>query len=127
MWKMVVVCVDDHPVMLRGLEENARAAAPEARVCGFRNAQDAVLFAEKYGCDVLMCEIELPGEDGLSLARKIRAKFPQAEIIFVTVCSEKEHAAEIAPLKPAGYLTKPATGAQITRVFKRLNSPVRRK
>ena len=120
---MVVICVDDHPVMLRGLEENVRAAEPEAKVCGFRNAGEAYLFAERYGCDVLMCEIELPGESGLSLARKVRRRFPRAKIIFVTVCSEKEHIGELRRLKPSGYLTKPATGEQIARQFEHLKAP----
>ena len=114
---MQVLCVDDHPVMLRGLEENVRSALPGAQIRSFRNASDALLYANRCGCDVLLCEIELSGENGLSLARKIRKRYPRAKIIFVTVCSEREHAEEVRRLQPCGYLTKPTDREQLARLF----------
>ena len=121
---MTVLCVDDHPVLLRGLEQNARLAMPDADIHCFTNARDALSHAGKYGCDVLLTEIELYNHGGMRLAAQIKALFPRANIIFVTVCSEKEHAKEVLRLRPSGYLTKPATREQIAEELRNLRYPV---
>ena len=99
---MTVLCVDDHPVLLRGLEQNVRFAVPEADIHGFTNSRDALSYAEGHGCDVLLTEIELYNHGGMRLAEQIKALFPRANIIFVTVCAEKEQAKEVLRLRPSG-------------------------
>ena len=121
---MTVLCVDDHPVLLSGLEQNVRLAAPGADIHGFTNSKDALSYAEGHGCDVLLTEIELYNHGGIRLAEQIKALFPRANIIFVTVCSEKEHAEEVLRLRPSGYLTKPATREQIAEELRALRYPV---
>lgn len=121
---MTVLCVDDHSVILNGLEQDVRAAVPQADIHSFTNGSDALAFAQEHGCDVLFCEIELYKHGGLRLAEQIRAMYPRANIIFVTVCSEKEHAKEVLRLRPSGYLTKPATREQIAEELQNLRYPV---
>ena len=108
---MTVLCVDDHPVLLRGLEQNVRFAVPEADIHGFTNSRDALSYAEGHGCDVLLTEIELYNHGGMRLAEQIKALFPRANIIFVTVCAEKEQAKEVLRLRcrtPHRVLREPA-------------------
>lgn len=121
---MTVLCVDDHPVLLRGLKENVGLAVPGADIHGFANGRDALSYAEAHGCDVLLTEIELYNHGGMRLAEQIKALFPRVNIIFVTVCSEKEHAKEVLRLRPSGYLTKPATREQIAEELRNLRYPV---
>ena len=110
---MTVICVDDHPIMLKGLAESVRQLLPDATVCAFERADEALDFAIGNGCDVLICEIELCGTDGLTLAKKIKKLNPKVNIIFLTVCDEKEYAKEVLKIKPSGYLVKPAKKEQI--------------
>ena len=121
---MTVLCVDDHPVLLRGLKENVGLAVPGADIHGFTNGKDALSYAQGHGCDVLFCEIELYNHGGIRLAEQIKALFPRANIICVTVCSEKEHAKEVLRLRPSGYLIKPATREQIAEELRNLRYPV---
>lgn len=121
---MTVLCVDDHPLLLRGLVKAVSCAAPGADVRGFTNSQEALAYAEQHGCDVLLCEIELYHHGGIRLAEQIRQRFPRANIIFVTVCSENEHAREVLKLRPSGYLTKPVTQEQIAEELRNLRYPV---
>ena len=110
---MTIVCVDDHPVMLKGLLKSIRQLLPDAVVEAFANAEDAMGFAREKGCDVLISEIELAGVDGLTLAQRMKDLNPQVNIIFLTVCDEKEHAREVMQIKPSGYLVKPAQKEQL--------------
>ena len=121
---MTVVCVDNTPIMLQTLKENATFAFPHADVQSFLAADAAWGYAENNGCDVLLCEINPPRLDGLFLAEKIKNINPKVNIIFVTVCSESEHAKAVMRLKPSGYLTKEATNAQILEELENLRYPV---
>jgi DNA-binding NarL/FixJ family response regulator len=41
-------------------------------------------------------------------------------IIFLTVCDEREHAREVLRIKPSGYLVKPASQEQLEMEMKNL-------
>ena len=121
---MTILCVDNTPIMLQSLKENATRAFPYANVQTFLAADSALNYAQKNGCDVLLCEINPPRLEGLFLAEKIKQLNPRVNIIFVTVCSESEHAKAVMRLKPSGYLTKEATSAQLLEELQNLRYPV---
>lgn len=110
---MKIVCVDDHAVMLKGVKQSVAQILPEASIAAFANADDALGFAKENGCDVLISEIELCGTDGLTLAKRMKELNSKVNIIFLTVCDEKEYAKEVLSLKPSGYLVKPARIEQL--------------
>ena len=121
---MTILCVDNTPLMLQSLKEDAIKAYPDANVRTFLAEEPAFKYAEENGCDILLCEINPPRLEGLFLAEKIKKINPKVNIIFVTVCSENEHARAVMNLKPSGYLTKEATNAQIIDELKNLRYPV---
>ena len=121
---MTIVCVDNTPIMLQSLKESADKAYPYADVQTFLTAESALDYAEKFGCDVLLCEINPPRLEGLFLAEKVKKINPKVNIIFVTVCSENEHAKEVIQLKTSGYLTKEATSTQILEELHSLRYPI---
>ena len=121
---MTIVCVDNTPLMLQSLKENAQTAYPHANVQAFLTEESALAYAESFGCDVLLGEINPPRLGGLFLAEKLKNINPKVNIIFVTVCSESEHAKAVIQLKPSGYLTKEATSAQLLEELRNLRYPV---
>ena len=121
---MIIVCVDNTPIMLQNLKENAEKVYPQADVQTFCTAEPALQYAENVGCDILLCEINPPRLEGLFLAEKIKSSNPKVNIIFVTVCSESEHAKAVMKLKPSGYLTKEATNEQIMEELQNLRYPI---
>ena len=117
---MTIVCVDDYPIMLKGISSNIRQILPDAVIGAFSNASEALAYARQNGCDVLLTEIELGGVDGLTLAKEIKKLNSKVNIIFLTVCDEKEHAKEVIRIKPSGYLVKPANKEQLELELKNL-------
>ena len=110
---MTIVCVDDHPIMLKGLSQSIAEISPDATIGLFGRGDEALEFAKVHGCDILISEIELCGIDGLTLAKSIKELNPNVNIIFLTVCDEKEYAKEVFKLKPSGYLVKPVKTEQL--------------
>lgn len=116
----MIVCVDDHPIMLRGLLKDIKQILPDTNVATFGNANDALCFVKDNGCDILISEIELCGIDGLTLARQVKKLNPRVNIIFLTVCDEKEYARDVIGIKPSGYIVKPAEKEQLAFELKNL-------
>ena len=121
---MTIVCVDDHPIMLKGLSQSIEQILPNASIGTFEKAGDALEFAKANGCDILICEIELCGIDGLTLAQSVKRINPKVNIIFLTVCDEKEHAREVLKIRPSGYIVKPAGKEQLELELKNLRYSV---
>ena len=121
---MTILCVDDHPVIVKGLKNSVKQIYPEATVLTFAVAKEALSYAQSHGCDVLICEIELYNHGGIALAEQIRNINPCVNIIFVTVCSEQEHAKEVFKLRPSGYLTKPIIESQLAAELQQLRYQV---
>ena len=117
---MTIVCVDDHPILLKGLAQSVRRILPEACTHAFRSADEAFAFVKDYGCDVLISEIEMSGSSGLALAKSVQQVNPEVNIIFHTVCDEKEHAKEVLHIRPSGCLVKPAGKDQLEFELKNL-------
>ena len=117
---MRIVCVDDHSVMLKGTKRSIEQILPDASIVAFSNADEALSYAKENGCDILVSEIELCGVDGLTLAKRVKKMNPKVNIIFLTVCDEKEHAKEVLGIKPSGYLLKPAKKEQLEAELKSL-------
>lgn len=110
---MTIVCVDDHSVMLKGTKQSVEQILPNASIVAFTNADEALAFVKENGCDILISEIELCGVDGLTLAKNVKKLNSEVNIIFLTVCDEKEYAKEVFNIKPSGYLLKPAKTEQL--------------
>ena len=122
---MIIVCVDDHPVMLKGLAQNLKRILPEASTYAFHDTEAALDFVREKSCDVLISEIEFGNKlSGLSLARKVKTLYPKVNIIFLTVCDEQEHAREVLDIKPSGYLVKPAEEERLEYELKNLRYPI---
>lgn len=117
---MTIVCVDDHSVMLKGTKRSVEQILPDASIVAFTNAGEALAFVKENGCDVLISEIELCGVDGITLAKRVKKLNSNVNIIFLTVCDEKEYAKEVLKIKPSGYLLKPAKKEQLEAELKSL-------
>lgn len=117
---MTIVCVDDHSVMLNGTKRSVEQILPDASIVAFTNAGEALAFVKENGCDVLISEIELCGMDGITLAKSVKQLNSKVNIIFLTVCDEKDYAKEVFRIKPSGYLLKPAKKEQLEAELKSL-------
>ena len=123
---MKIICVDDNRLGLSSLHRRTRTAVPDAEIILCRSPDEAMKQAKVQGCDVLLTEIGVGRSNvsGILLARQIKEVNPRVNIIFITVCSIHEHAAQILPLKISGYITKPYPQEQLAEEFAHLRYPV---
>lgn len=106
-----VVVVEDHEA-LREMTVGVLASAGW-HVRGFESAEALYEGIGLKTIDIALLDLNLPGEDGLTLARRLREHQPNIGIVMLTVregieqrVSGYEHGADL-------YLPKPAAGAEL--------------
>lgn len=113
----LVIC-DDEPAQLALLEtcvrQWAREKRIEIRVNQCRNAQQFLfLWEEERTVDIVLLDIDMPGMNGISLARKLRREGEGLQIIFVT--GLMDYALEGYEVEAVSYLLKPVCREKLFR------------
>ena len=108
---MRILALDDEYLALEGLSAAIRAAVPDAELHSFRMVDEALRDAEHFQSDVAFLDIELRGESGISVARKLKALCPRVNIIFVTGFAD--YMKEAFDLHASGYVLKPVDEAAV--------------
>ena len=80
--KATLLIVDDEPEVRAVLEEYFVAHGYAA--IGAENAAAAKAIAAKQPIDLALVDINMPGEDGLSLARHLRERYAKIAIVMLT-------------------------------------------
>ena len=121
---MKIIVVDDEPLALRGLVQEIKKVLPECDVAGFTDSSETLtkLSDDGFMPDVAFLDIEMPGIDGISLAKRIKDACPKTNIIFVT--SYSQYALDAHSLHASGYLMKPVLAEDIRRELDDLRNPI---
>lgn len=111
--KVRVGLIDDHPLVREGLE-NVVQEIPGARLAlSCADSEEALRCLEDQQLDVLLLDITLGGESGLSLIEPILAIQPEMKIVMLTVSDDAACAAEAFARGAYGYLSKECDKSQI--------------
>lgn len=106
---MTILLVDDQMSILSGLisgiDWDALGVSQIRSAC---NAFQAKKILEQEPVDILLCDIEMPGEDGLSLLRWARKKEMGFICIFLTAHADFLYAKEAILLDCFDYILQPA-------------------
>jgi len=106
MWNLLVV--EDETIVRVGLKYMM-----DWEKCGIRwkseasNGEDALRAMETEDIHIVMTDIRMPGMDGLELAKRIRERYPEVQIVFLSSYDEFAYAKEALKLGAVDYLHKP--------------------
>jgi DNA-binding NarL/FixJ family response regulator len=104
MWR--VLLVDDHALFREGLE-GLISYQEDFKVVGqAEDAGGAVALAQELRPDVVLMDIDLPGEDGVSATRRIKSVVPGTTVVMLTAYDDSERLLEALKAGAHGYLLK---------------------
>lgn len=106
---MNILLVDDQIWVLSGMRQGIQwEKLGIDRVFTAGSAAEARQILQQEQIDLLVLDIEMPHESGLSLAGWVRRKGYKAEILFLTSHAEFEYAREAVSLEAVDYILQPA-------------------
>lgn len=104
-----VVLVDDHGIVREGLRQVLASDAAFEVVGEASNGEQALEVAARLLPDVILLDITMPGDSGLVVAQKLRARVPSARVLMLSVHDDAEYVLESVRAGAHGYLRKDTT------------------
>ena len=118
---MKILVVDDELLIAQGIKREVEALFSDSEVDAVTSADEALRLAKSKEFEVALLDIDMPGMDGLTLAKKLIAMWPSINIIFVT--GYQEYAMEAHELYCSGFLLKPVGERKVKKAFENLRKP----
>ena len=104
-----LIIVDDEPISADAMSDLVRDEFGSDGLVSLRtayNASTVLRMVEEEPCDVLVCDIQMPGMSGLALAQELRRSHPNMCIIFLTGFDDFQYTYEAFKQNAAHYLLK---------------------
>lgn len=94
------------------------------RATGSYNAESFNQTVDIAIPDILIVDLNLPGEDGISIIRRTRITYPDMSIIVLTARSEQYQRFEGYDAGVDVFLTKPSSAEELLTVVRRLSTNI---
>lgn len=108
-----ILMADDHPVYRDGLRQIIQSDPALKIVQETGNGLEALRLARELKPDLLILDMDMPGKNGLEIARARQKEQLSFEIIFVTMYREEDMFDEAMNLGAKGYVLKESAAAEI--------------
>jgi two-component system response regulator GlrR len=115
--KRRVLIVEDDEVFLRPLRRALELGGFEVLVAG--SGEEALDCLKSEDVDLVLTDQRLPGMNGVTLVRQLKAEHPDVAIVVMTAYGTIEAAVEATRLGAEDYLVKPFESDEILLVLRR--------
>ncbi len=86
------------------------------------NGQDAFEKIEAMEPDVVLTDIRMPYMDGLTLAERVREKYPSIKMVIFSGFDDFEYAKQAIKLNVIEYILKPVNMEELTAILKKIKT-----
>src|SRR5712691_1505945 len=100
-----ILIVDDEPIIRSTLEEFLLNEGFEAEQAA--SGEEALAKAAERDFHVAICDVQMPGMDGMELLNRLRQTSPETFVLIITAYATVESAVEAFQAGAHDYLMKP--------------------
>ena len=118
----VIILVDDEDIALEINIPMMQEHLPDAEIYGFSKGSQAIALAREKHIDIAFLDIELFRENGVDLAQKLIALYPEINIIFLT--GHPDFMKDAFDMHASGYILKPMSDEDFLKELSHLRYPV---
>jgi len=118
---MKIVIADDHPLIREGLSGTLRKAGHEV-VGEAGNGKDLLTLLDTITTDIIIMDIIMPVMNGIAATEKILKRFPDINIIALSMLDDEYALVDILEAGARGYLVKSAAGPQVLEAVEKVAS-----
>jgi DNA-binding NtrC family response regulator len=113
-----ILVVDDEPIIRANLAEFLQSEGFAVRACASGEEALARAAADKF--DVALCDVNLPGLDGLDVLERLARISPETFVLLITAYATVESAVEAFQKGAHDYLMKPIILHEVAGKVRRL-------
>ncbi|MEN8905995.1 MAG: response regulator, partial [Clostridiales bacterium] len=82
------------------------------------NGLQALEIANDFCPNIILTDVRMPKMNGIELSRKIRKKFPDCKIIFLSSYTDKEYLKSAIEINAVNYIEKPVDLNEVNSILK---------
>lgn len=114
-----LLLIDDEIYVLRAMVKSVDfSALGFDEVHQAMGANEAMRTLQEHDIDLIICDIEMPGMNGLDLIEWVNEHYPEVETIFLTGHAEFSYAKKAVQLGSFEYLLKPVKPEELSAIVK---------
>lgn len=117
-----VLIADDHAVVRAGLAAILESAPDMAVIGQAGNGAEAVAMYRQYLPDVVVTDLRMPVQDGLSATLELRRINPAARVLLLTTYDDEEDIYRGLEAGASGYLLKDAAPAELVDSVRKVHA-----
>lgn len=113
-----IVIADDHAIVRRGLRQLLESADGFAVVAEAEDVESARRYLRGHHPDVLVLDLNMPGESSIEAIPKLRDEFPATQIVVLTMQNEPAYARSALSAGVLGYVLKESADAELVEAIR---------
>ena len=113
-----ILVVDDEPLIRETLEEYLAQEGYQVSTCA--SGEQALELAANHPFDIVLCDVQLPGLDGMETLERLLQVNPQSFVLLVTAYATVENAIEAFQRGAHDYLMKPIVLDEVSAKLRRI-------
>jgi|SRR5579862_46763 len=116
-----VIVVDDHPIVLHGLQQLFERAGDFEVVGSCRDGAEALAAVRRGGADVMVLDLRMPGQSGIDVLRTIQDEKLECRVVLLTAALRDAEAAEVVRLGARGLVLKESAPEVLVACVRRVH------
>jgi two-component system response regulator NreC len=108
-----VVLAEDHTIVRKGLRSLLDAETDIEVVGEAGDGRQAVQQVGELHPDIVLMDITMPGLNGLEATRQIKQRYPEVQVLVLTMHATEEYIRQILRAGASGYLVKQAAVSEL--------------
>lgn len=117
-----VLLADDHPVVRRGLKATIEDDKHLQVIAEAADGNDALRLMEELSPAVAILDIDMPGLNGLGVAREVKQRSLSTRIIFMTFHADEDLMRAAMDVGGKGYLLKGSETEEVCAAIHAVNA-----
>jgi CheY-like chemotaxis protein len=111
--KLRILLVDDEPDFVTTVREYLREIGHEVTAC--LSSEEALIQAGRLTFDVVLCDVGLPGRNGMDLLEMLRGPVPRGKMVLITGWDAESVRGDPRAARCDGILQKPFEASELGR------------
>src|SRR3990172_3407684 len=108
-----VILADDHAVVRKGIREFLEASGSIAVVAEAADGLEAMRLVREHKPDVVVLDIQMPGQSGIEVTRAIRAERLAIGVLILTAFDDPPYVKAVLQAGAHGYVLETAEASEI--------------
>lgn len=115
-----ILVVEDHSGLREELRSWLKEEFPGSDIYGARSGEEAWEILQEREVSLVLMDINLPGENGIEVTRKIKSSMPEVGVIVLTILQDKHYQEDAHEAGADGFVLKRKMNSKLVDEIQRV-------